>query len=95
MHKYKPTEKEIKSLANKIKGWEIIENHHLSKTFLFPDFKSSLAFVDKVGRIAEAQNHHPNICFTWGKVDISIWTHEINGLSEDDFVLAGRIDNLF
>jgi len=72
--------------------WLLINDHHIEKTYQFPDFKSALQFVNLVGEIAEDENHHPNINFTWGKVEISIWTHKIDGLHENDFILAAKID---
>lgn len=74
--------------------WETNGGGHLGKTFRFPDFKTALAFVDKVGAIAEAENHHPAIQLRWGWVRIITWTHAINGLSESDFILASKIDNI-
>ena len=85
-------DKEIDQHLAKLNSWQVVDMHHLLKIFLFPDFKSALAFVNQVGEIAEDENHHPNINFTWGKVEISIWTHKINGLHENDFILASKID---
>ena len=76
------------------KDWEIIDNHHLTRHFIFKDFAEALTFVNKVGEIAEVNQHHPNISFTWGKVDIAIYTHKINGLRQADFVLAAKIDRI-
>ncbi len=73
-------------------GWQIPGNHHLEKTFSFPDFQSALAFTNRAGDIAEAENHHPEITLTWGRVTIRVWTHKIDGLTESDFVLAAKID---
>lgn len=75
-------------------SWGITGAQHLGKTFKFPDFKTALDFVNKVGAIAEAENHHPAIQLRWGWVRIITWTHAINGLSENDFVLAAKIDGL-
>lgn len=88
------TEGEIKIYISKIKDWQVIDNHHLEKKFTFPDFKSALSFVNKVGGLAEQENHHPNICFTWGEVEVMIWTHKINGLHENDFILASKVEEL-
>lgn len=87
-------EKEISQHLARLNGWQVVEQHHLLKIFLFPDFRSALAFVNQVAEIAEAENHHPNINFTWGKVEISIWTHKIDGLHENDFILASKIDTI-
>jgi len=66
----------------------------LSKEFKFKNFAESLTFVNQVGEIAENENHHPDIFFTWGKCKISIQTHKINGLFESDFILAAKIDKI-
>ena len=64
------------------------------KEYTFPDFVSALAFVNKVGEVAEAEGHHPDIHLTWGKVRIEVWTHKIDGLTESDFILAAKIDEV-
>lgn len=87
-------EKEINQYLSKLNAWQVVGLHHLSKIFSFPDFKSALAFVNQIGEITEEENHHPIINFTWGKVEISIWTHKINGLHENDFILASKIDTI-
>lgn len=79
-------------LLDQLEGWAVERNHHLTKTYKFPDFAQALAFVNRAGAVAEEQNHHPNISFTWGKVQIDIWTHKIDGLTESDFVLAAKFD---
>ena len=90
------TSTEIKPLAIELgNNWEVIENHHLFKKYEFPDFVEALAFVNKVGELAEDVGHHPNFSFTWGYVEITIWTHKINGLNEADFILAAKIETLF
>jgi len=85
---------ELKQLNEQIDGWDVIEEHHLSKTYKFPNFVKALEFVNKVGSIAEQQGHHPDIFLTWGKARIEIWTHKIDGLTESDFILAARIDEI-
>jgi len=74
--------------------WKIIDGHHLVRSYEFPDFKSALAFVNRVGEIAEEQGHHPDILLSWGKADVTIWTHKVDGLTESDFILAAKIDRL-
>ena len=74
--------------------WELIDNHHLQSRFKFDDFAVALAFTNRIGAIAEVEGHHPEICVTWGKVKLLIWTHAIDGLSENDFILAAKIDRL-
>ena len=74
--------------------WELIDDHHLVSRFKFDDFAVALAFANRIGAIAEVEGHHPEICVTWGKVKLLIWTHAIDGLSENDFILAAKIDRL-
>jgi 4a-hydroxytetrahydrobiopterin dehydratase len=74
--------------------WNIVSEHHLVRSYKFPDFKSALAFVNKVGAVAEAQGHHPDILLGWGKVEITTWTHAVDGLTESDFILAAKIDRI-
>ncbi|MHC4294637.1 MAG: 4a-hydroxytetrahydrobiopterin dehydratase, partial [Planctomycetota bacterium] len=74
--------------------WDVIEEHHLVRTFRLDDFTGALGFVNRVGELAERENHHPWIHFTWGKVRIEIWTHKIDGLTESDFILAAKISEL-
>ncbi len=71
-------------------GWAVIDEHHLEREFTFKNFKEALAFVNKVGAIAEAEGHHPDIFLTWGKAKITLFTHKINGLSESDFIMAAK-----
>ena len=84
----------LQALLQQVEGWTVVREHHLTKNFKFPDFRRALAFVNKVGELAEAQDHHPDIFLAWGKVDITIWTHKIDGLTESDFILAAKIDQL-
>jgi 4a-hydroxytetrahydrobiopterin dehydratase len=76
-------------------GWQIVNEHHLQKDFTFKDFKSALDFTNNIGALAEEEGHHPDIHLSWGKVKVVLWTHKINGLSESDFILAAKIDQLF
>jgi len=85
---------EIKEYLAELSGWEVIEEHHLTKHYQFKNFVEAQAFVTRVGALAEEQGHHPDICFGWGYADIKIWTHKIDGLSEGDFILAAKIDRL-
>lgn len=84
----------LQTLARQVEDWTVNNEHHLSKNYKFPDFRAALAFVNKVGALAEEQGHHPDIFLAWGKVDITIWTHKIDGLTESDFILAAKIDQL-
>jgi 4a-hydroxytetrahydrobiopterin dehydratase len=85
---------ELQKLLKQVPEWKVIDGHHISRTFDFPDFRQALDFVNKVGELAESQGHHPDIFLTWGKAVITTWTHKINGLSESDFILAAKIDEL-
>ncbi len=75
-------------------GWQVLEQHHLEKEYRFKNFRDALAFANRVGELAEEQNHHPDIYVAWGKVRIAIWTHKIDGLTESDFVFAAKSDQL-
>ncbi len=85
----------VADLLKEVPGWQAERNHHLTRTFKFPDFASALAFVNRIGAIAEEQNHHPDIYLAWGKVRVDIWTHKIDGLTESDFVLAAKFDGCY
>ncbi len=87
--------KELEDMKRKLSGWEVVKEHHLHRAYKFPDFAQALAFVNRVGDLAEQQGHHPDIMLTWGKVEIAIWTHKIDGLTESDFILAAKIDQLY
>src|SRR5438105_8041024 len=85
----------LQELQNKLGAdWTVSGEHHLEKEFKFKNFREALAFTNKIGEVAEAQNHHPDIYLAWGKVKITIWTHKIDGLTESDFVLAAKIEEL-
>jgi 4a-hydroxytetrahydrobiopterin dehydratase len=73
-------------------GWRIVDDHHLEKEYSFPDFAEALAFVNRVGALAEEVDHHPDIYLAWGKVRIQLWTHTVNGLTRKDFSLAEKIE---
>lgn len=88
------TAAEIEPLLAQLNGWEVVLQHHLKKNYSFSNFAEALAFVNRVGEVAEEQGHHPDICFGWGKVEVTIWTHKIDGLTESDFILAAKIDQL-
>lgn len=77
-----------------LQGWEPVEDRKITKTFKFPDFRKALEFVNRVGELAESQGHHPDIFLAWGKVKIELSTHAIKGLSENDFIMAAKIDEL-
>lgn len=86
------TRDQIAPLLEQLTGWSVERAHHLVKTYPFPDFVSALAFVNRVGDLAERQGHHPDVYLAWGKVRLEIWTHKIDGLTESDFVFAAKAD---
>jgi 4a-hydroxytetrahydrobiopterin dehydratase len=86
--------KELAALHQEVPQWKVINEHHITRTFTFPDFKHALDFVNRVGAVAEEQGHHPDILLAWGKADITLWTHKIDGLTESDFIMAAKIDGL-
>ena len=81
-------------LGGDASSWQIVAEHHLEKEYRFENFADALAFVNRVGAIAEEQNHHPDLFFSWGRARITIWTHKIDGLTESDFVFAAKCDQL-
>jgi len=85
---------EIGRMLGQLNGWDVINGHHLRKDYKFANFRETLAFVNRAGELAEEQGHHPDICFGWGKAEVTIWTHKIDGLTESDFILAAKIDKL-
>ena len=80
----------LSELAN---AWQIADGK-LTKTFKFDDFVAALAYVNKVGELAEQQNHHPDIALAWGKVSLTIWTHDAGGLTDNDFIWCARAERL-
>ena len=86
---------ELKKLSAQVNdAWKVVQEHHLIRSFPFPDFQKALDFTNQVGAIAEEQGHHPDILLTWGRAEVKIWTHKIDGLTESDFILAAKIDEL-
>lgn len=85
---------ELEQLRRNVPDWIVTSEHHLRREFRFPDFKQALDFVNRVGGVAEEQGHHPDILLAWGKADITLWTHKIDGLTESDFIMAAKIDRL-
>jgi len=84
---------ELDALQEKLgNGWQIINEHHLEKEYIFADFRQALDFTVKVGEVAENQGHHPDIYLAWGKVKLTIWTHKIDGLTKSDFIFAAKAD---
>ena len=89
---------EIHKYQKKVDGWDIIKNkkdiYFLEKNFKFKNYEDSSNFVNNVGKISEKEGHHPDILFGWGYAKINITTHAIEGLSENDFILAAKIDQI-
>jgi 4a-hydroxytetrahydrobiopterin dehydratase len=77
-----------------VQGWELLKEMKIAKSFKFPNFRKALDFTNCVGELAESEGHHPDIFLSWGKVKIELCTHAVKGLSENDFILAARIDGL-
>lgn len=85
---------ELAHLQKQVPLWQVVREHHLTREFKFPDFRKALDFTNRVGEVAEEQGHHPDILLTWGRVEITLWTHKIEGLTESDFIMAAKIDKL-
>src|ERR1700747_1942438 len=85
---------ELEKMKAQVPGWQVADGHHLTKSFKFPDFQTALQFVNRVGAVAEEEGHHPDLYLAWGKVDVKVWTHKIDGLTESDFILAAKINEL-
>lgn len=85
----------IDLLKNKLSGnWQIVSNHHLQKEFHFKDFSQAMLFINQVAAIAERERHHPDIQISYNKVKLIIWTHKVDGLTESDFILAAKINDI-
>ncbi|ESS07436.1 MAG: pterin-4-alpha-carbinolamine dehydratase [uncultured archaeon A07HB70] len=74
--------------------WEVVDDHHLSATYSFEDFRDALEFTYEIGELAEEEWHHPDIGLEWGEVTVDMWTHKIDGLHKTDFVMAARMDRI-
>ena len=72
----------------------MIDGQRLEREYRLPDFAAGLALVNRIGALAEAQDHHPDLLLAWGRVRITVWTHSVGGLSLNDFILAAHIDRL-
>jgi len=86
---------ELAKLSSQLPDWKVIDEHHVTKSYIFPDFKTALDFVNRVGAVAEQEGHHPDIALAWGRVDVKTYTHKIDGLTESDFILAAKVDQEF
>lgn len=85
----------IRSLLRQVDAWNAVQDHHLVKSFRFKNFRTALDFVNQVGELSEREWHHPDLALAWGRVDVKIYTHKIDGLSDNDFILAAKIDSLY
>ena len=85
---------EIEELRKQVPNWDIEDWHELKRRFKFKNFAEALLFVSKVGALAESEGHHPDITFGWGYAELTLFTHAVDGLSENDFILASKIDRL-
>lgn len=85
----------LKAIASRTPDWQIVNETYIQRGFTFPDFRSALEFVNRVGELAEEQGHHPDLFLAWGEVDVKLWTHKIDGLSENDFIMASKINDLY
>lgn len=83
---------ELRRHYGQLHDWTLVNEHHLEKEYRFPDFREALAFVNRLGEVAEREGHHPDIFLTWGRVKVTLWTHSVGGLSEKDFALAAEAD---
>ena len=83
----------VSKLLAQLDGWAVTDGPRLAKGWKFPDFSTALAFVNHIGAIADAEDHHPDVTLGWGRVGVELWTHAAGGLTENDFILAARIDD--
>ncbi len=81
-------------LLSQITGWEVVDTHRLRKIFKTRDYVSALALVNRIGELAENEGHHPELLLSWGSVRVEIWTHKVDDLTENDFILAAKIDDI-
>ena len=85
----------IEKMMNIVEDWKLSSGpDRIVKMYKFKDFKQAMAFVNKVANIAEQEGHHPDISISWNKVTLTLWTHAINGLHENDFIMAAKIDEM-
>ena len=89
------TQAQAQDMMKELNGWMLVDEAHLlAKSFRFKDFVKTMEFVNKVAAIAEAEGHHPDLTVTYGAVTVELMTHAIGGLSENDFIVAAKIDQL-
>ncbi|HXH19692.1 MAG TPA: 4a-hydroxytetrahydrobiopterin dehydratase [Chitinophagales bacterium] len=89
-------ETEIKAYARKLRAkWDVEDGKKIKRKFKFTDFRETIAFVNRIAEVAEEERHHPDLFITWNILEVTLWTHAIGGLSENDFILAAKIDELY
>jgi len=88
------TPEDIAARAADTPAWAVMDGRRLERTFTFPDFATALAFVNRLGALAEEMDHHPDLHLSWGEVIVSVWTHSVGGLTGKDFTLARAVDEL-
>ncbi len=86
---------ELGRLSAQLPEWRVADGHHIERAFEFPNFKSALAFVNRISELAEEQGHHPDICFGWKYARVLLYTHKIDGLTESDFIMGAKIDRMY
>lgn len=92
------TAEEIDRYKSQVPDWNLVTENgelRLQRVYKFPDFQSALAFTNQIGEIAEAEGHHPALLTEWGKVTVTWWTHAINGLHHNDFIMAAKTDAVY
>ena len=85
---------DIRPLQAQLPQWDVVKGQRLTRPFAFRDFKTALAFVNRVGAVAEEEGHHPDLHLSYGQVRVEIWTHAVGGLTESDFILAAKVDEV-
>ncbi len=89
-----PADEVVKYIKQVDSDWKVIDNHHIVREFTFKDFKEAMKFVNAVADIANKEGHHPDIYIFYNKVKLELFTHAVKGLSENDFIMAAKIDKL-
>jgi 4a-hydroxytetrahydrobiopterin dehydratase len=91
------TEEQVRPLLAQIQGWQVEESNghqQLVKTFRFSNFVEAVEFVNRITPVAESEGHHPDLLVSWGQVRVQLWTHAAGGLTENDFILAAKLDEV-
>jgi len=85
---------QVTALAAALPRWQVMEGRRLRRTYRFRDFASGLMLVDRIGALAAEEDHHPDLLLAWGRVEVTLWTHVIGGLTENDFIVAAKTEQL-